>query len=144
MATFEEKLNKVPTLVNMNLENLEDNAERVHIRMPLEGNGNHVGAAYAGALFTLAEFPFGFLYMNRTGNDSSMFPVVGEMSIRYLAPAMGDVYVDVTMSDEEWQNIVDTTKAKGKMKIERETELKDKDGNVVAVAKTTYFSILVA
>lgn len=141
MATFQEKIATVPTLGKMGLEMIEDSAERVCVKMPLAGNSNHVGAAYAGALFTLAEFPFGFLYMNRAGDQADMFPVVGEMSIRYHRPAMGDVLVDVRMDDAEWQSIVETTRAQGKMKIQRETELKDVDGNVVAVATTTYFSI---
>ena len=32
---------------------------RVCLRMPLQGNQNHIGSMYAGALFTLAEIPGG-------------------------------------------------------------------------------------
>jgi thioesterase domain-containing protein len=141
LASSQDKLNAVPTLSHMGLEILEDSPSRVHVRMPLEGNSNHFNAVYAGALFSLAEFPFGFLFFNRIG-DEPMFPLVGEMTIRYLAPAMSDVYVDARLSDEEWQEIYETTKAKGKMKIQRETELKDKDGNVLAVVSATYFSMM--
>ncbi|GAA5315001.1 MAG: YiiD C-terminal domain-containing protein [Candidatus Pelagadaptatus aseana] len=137
----QDKLDMVPTLANMGLEVIEDSPSRVYVRMPLEGNSNHFKAAYAGALFSLAEFPFGFLFFNRVGTEP-MYPLVGEMTIRYMAPAMSDVYVDARLSDDEWQEIYDTTKAKGKMKIERVTELKDKDGNLLAVVNATYFSVL--
>ena len=140
MASFHDKISVVPNLVSMELEPIEDTPSRIHVRLPLEKNSNHFGAVYAGALFSLAEFPMGLFFFNRLKGEP-IIPVVGEMTIRYLAPAMTDVYVDVSMSDEEWDEIVSTTLEKGKMKIERETELKDPDGNVLAVVNATYFSV---
>ncbi|WP_222829200.1 DUF4442 domain-containing protein [Segniliparus rotundus] len=39
--------------------------------MPYEGNENHIGAMYAGALVTLAELPGGLLYLTSFDTRSS-------------------------------------------------------------------------
>ncbi len=141
MATIQEAINSVDTLQHMGLEILESNDNRLHIRMPKEGNTNHLGGVYAGAIFTFAEFPFGMMYVAKIGL-SEMVPVVGEMTIRYLAPANGDLFVDIQVSDEEWDQIVEGTREKGKLKLERSIEVKDADGNVNSIIKATYFSLM--
>lgn len=141
MSTIEQAIQSIDTLQHMGLEVLESSDNRLRIRMPKEGNSNHLGGVYAGAIFTLAEFPFGMMYIKKLTMDE-MVPVVGEMSIRYLAPAQGDLFVDIEVSDEEWDRIVEETRAKGKLKLEREIEIKDADGNVNSVIKATYFSLL--
>jgi len=134
-------MNKIPTLSHMGLKVLTNTKNCLKVEMPLEGNSNQVGATYAGAMLTLAEFPFGLLFFNRFGLDE-VYPVVGEMTIRYLAPSMGALTVEVTVSDEEWDEIEKTTRENGKMKLPREVEIKDTEGNVKAVVKAMYFSLL--
>lgn len=46
-------------------------AGRVVCEMPLKGNVNHIGTMYAGALFTLAEFPGGPLMLATFGQGAS-------------------------------------------------------------------------
>ncbi|MGH1372641.1 MAG: YiiD C-terminal domain-containing protein [Cellvibrionaceae bacterium] len=141
MSKIAEAIKSIDTLKHMGLEILESNDNRVRIRMPKEGNTNHLGGVYAGAIFTLAEFPFGMMYIAKLGM-TEMVPVVGEMTIRYLAPATDDLFIDVEVSDEEWTTIVEDTREKGKLKLVREIEVKDAQGNVNSVVKATYFSLL--
>lgn len=141
MSEIAEAIKSIDTLKHMGLELLETSDNRVRIRMPKEGNTNHLGGVYAGAIFTLAEFPFGMMYIAKLGL-TEMVPVVGEMTIRYLAPASGDLFIDVEVSDEEWTQITEDTREKGKLKLVREIEVKDAEGNVNSVVKATYFSLL--
>lgn len=141
MSKIAEAIKSIDTLKHMGLELLEITDNRVRIRLPKEGNTNHLGGVYAGAIFTFAEFPFGMMYIAKLGM-TEMVPVVGEMTIRYLAPAVGDLYIDVNVSDEEWVQIAEDTREKGKLKLVREIEVKDAEGNVNSVIKATYFSLL--
>lgn len=46
------------------------------LRMPIEGNGNHVGTMHAGALFTLAEVPGGVVF-GGVADMKRFYPIVG-------------------------------------------------------------------
>lgn len=131
----------VDTLKHMNLRVLKATANELKVEMPPEGNSNHLGGVYAGAIFSLAEFPFGMLCVHKFGMREFV-PVVGEVTIRYLAPATGALTVEVRVSDEEWAGIERETRARGKFKIVKEIEIKDAQGEVNAVAKATYFTVL--
>lgn len=141
MTSPAEQMNKVPPLSRMGLKVITNTTNCLKIEMPLEGNNNHIGVTYAGSMFTLAEFPFGMLFLNRF-DENDIYPLVGEMSIRYLAPSTGALTVEVNMTDEEWDEIERVTRENGKMKIPRELEIKDLEGNVMAVVKATYFALL--
>ena len=109
--------------------------------MPLQGNQNHFGGIYAGAIFSLAEFPFGLLCVNRF-TKGDIVPVIGEVTIRFLAPAMSALTVELNVADAEWDEIEQQTKMHGKFKIIKELELKDANGKVNSVVKATYFTLL--
>jgi len=61
-----------------------------------------VGTVYDGALFTLAEFPFGLMFMQRFSMEDMYPVVVGNMEIRFTASAMTDTRVTLEISDERW------------------------------------------
>jgi len=132
------KLN--PMLSRMNMSFIETGANRCVVELPLEGSTNHVGTVYAGALFTLAEFPFGMMFLERFGMDT-MYPVVGNMDIRFTAPAMTNIRVTLEISEERWKEIEEETLSKGKYKIILPMELKDTNGTIVAKTEATYFSV---
>ncbi|BFM18419.1 YiiD C-terminal domain-containing protein [Maricurvus nonylphenolicus] len=136
-----QMMQQMPTIERMNCKVIEESVNRCVIEMPLEGNSNHVGTAYAGAMFTLAEFPFGLMFLSRFGGMDKLYPVVGEMNIRYMAPAMTAVRLTVEISEEQWQQIETETLEKGKYKIVLPLELQDANGTVVAKTEATYFSI---
>jgi len=140
MINNDEVMKLNPMLSRMNMSFIEASANRCVVELPLEGSTNHVGTVYAGALFTLAEFPFGLMFMQRFGMEN-MYPVVGNMEIRFTAPAMTDTRVTLEISDERWNEIEEQTLSKGKYKIVLPIELKDTNGTVVAKTEATYFSV---
>jgi acyl-coenzyme A thioesterase PaaI-like protein len=141
MTTDATPTDLIPALDKLDARVLISEPNRIKVLLPLAGNANHLGTMYAGAIFSVAEFPFGLLHLGHFAGKP-LLPVVGELTIRFLAPATTDVTVDLHVSDEEWQEMDDTTHAHGKSKFIREIEVLDADENVVAVAKATYFSIL--
>lgn len=130
----------INTLKNMGLQVLEQTPNFLKVQMPKEGNKNHFGGVYAGAIFSLAEFPFGMMCIHKFGMRE-LVPVVGEVTIRYLAPADSDLVVELSVPDEEWETIARETKAHGKFKIVKEIEVKDAQGKVNTVVKATYFTV---
>ena len=113
--------------------------ERGHVvcEMPLRGNKNHVKTMYAGALFTLAEFPGGVLYLS-SFDQKKFFPIVTELNIKFLAPATSDVSVEFKISEAELQRISSDAEENGKASFELLGELKLRDGTVVAKTVGNY------
>ena len=109
----------------------------VKMRMPFEPNVNHVGMMYAGALFTLAEVPGGAIFLSAF-DPRRFYPIVKDMQIKFVKPAMTDITVEVRLSEEEAEKIAAEADEKGKADFGWECELKDADGNVVAITQNTY------
>lgn len=105
--------------------------------MPFAGNGNHVGIMYAGALFTLAEFPGGILFV--TSFDAMRyFPIVKSLDLRFLRPAYGDVTVEMRLSEARIVAVTAEADEKGKADFILEGELKSADGALVATSHGVY------
>ena len=109
----------------------------VKLMMPLEPNLNHVGTMYAGALFTLAELPGGAIFLT-TFDASRFFPLIKGMDIKFLKPAATDITVEVRLDSEQATDIQNTANEVGKADYEWECELRDANGQVVAVASCRY------
>lgn len=107
------------------------------MRMPFAPNVNHVGTMYAGALFTLAEFPGGAIFIS-SFDTSRFYPIVRDMSIRFRRPVTTDVWVEVRVSEEFVQKVQAEAEANGKADYEWESEIKDANGVVVAIAKSIF------
>jgi thioesterase domain-containing protein len=127
----------IPFASRSGIDLLEFERGRVKMVMPFQGNQNHVGIMYAGALFTLAEIPGGALFASAF-DMSQFFPIVAEMNIRFLKPATTDITVEATLSDAEIARITQEVEANGKSVFVLEQELKDANGQVVAVSTGTY------
>ena len=109
----------------------------VRLRMPFEPNVNHVQMMYAGALFTLAEVPGGTMFTT-TFDYKRFYPIVKEMKIRFRRPALTDIIVEVRLSEAEATRITKEAEANGKADYEWECELKDTNGEVVAISHNVY------
>ena len=105
--------------------------------MPLEGNGNHVGMMYAGSLFTLGEIAGGAIHLT-SFDGSRLYPIVKEINIRFRRPAQTDVTMEVELSAEEASRIQAEALEKGKADYVLNLELKDADGEVVAIVGGTW------
>ncbi len=109
----------------------------VRLRMPLEGNQNHIGTMYAGALFTLAEIPGGALFMT-SFDVQRFFPIVKEMNLRFRRPATGDILVEARMSAEQIAEISTQAAEDGKADYRLDLELTDSSGEIVAISQGLY------
>jgi acyl-coenzyme A thioesterase PaaI-like protein len=109
----------------------------VKMMMPLEPNINHVGTMYAGALFTLAELPGGAIFLS-TFDANQFFPLIKGMEIKFLKPAATDITVEVRLDSDEAAKIQEKANELGKADYDWECELKDANGQVVAVSSNRY------
>lgn len=139
-VNLEHMIQSVDTLKNMGIRVLEQSPNLLKVEMPLEGNRNHLGGIYAGAIFSLAEFPFGMMCVLKFGLQN-LVPVVGEVTIRYLAPAIQPLIVELKVTDQEWEEMERETGIHGKFKIAREIEVRDVSGKAIAMVKATYFMV---
>jgi len=105
--------------------------------MPLAGNVNHVGMMYAGSLFTLGEIAGGVIHVASV-DVTRLFPIVKEVHIRFLRPAMTDVTMEVERSAEEAERIQTEALEKGKADYALDLELKDANGTVVSTVSGTW------
>ncbi len=128
---------KVAFLERMGLKALEMQPRHVKLMAPLKGNESHIGTVYAGALFTLAEVPGGALFLT-SFDISKYYPIVKEVTIRFVRLAKTDVTVELGMSQEEVNRIQAEADDKGKADFTLECEVKDTSGEVVAVSKGLY------
>lgn len=110
---------------------------RVICMMPFEGNGNHIGTMYAGALFTCAEIPGGALFLS-SFDTQKCFPVVKSLDLKFLKPATSDLRVEVTLSEDEIARINTDLAAHGKAEFILEGDLTDAQGVVVAHSHGVY------
>ena len=109
----------------------------VRLCMPLEGNQNHIGSMYAGALFTLAEIPGGALFL--TSFDAQHFyPIIKEMNLRFRRPATSTIRVEARLSAEEIQRLQNQATDQGKAEYLLELQLTDDSGEVVAESRGLY------
>jgi thioesterase domain-containing protein len=104
---------------------------------PIDGNGNHIGTMYAGALFTLAELPGGAIYLS-SFDAGRYYPVVKGMDIRFLKPATTDISVEVRITPQEVERIQAVAAEMGKADYSWDCELVDADGVVVARSTNDY------
>jgi acyl-coenzyme A thioesterase PaaI-like protein len=104
---------------------------------PIEGNGNHIGTMYAGALFTLAEIPGGVIFL-ATFDAARYYPIVKGVDIRFLRFARTDISVEVSIAPAEVQRIQAVADEHGKADYSWTCDLVDADAQVVARSTNDY------
>jgi acyl-coenzyme A thioesterase PaaI-like protein len=109
----------------------------VTCEMPAEGNENHIGSMYAGALFTLAEIPGGALWMLHF-DVTRCYPTLKSFTIDFLKPAKGNIRFSLGLSKKKVQQLSDTCMEKGKVEFVLQGELTSEEGLVVARTRGTY------
>lgn len=127
----------VPFAERTGIRVVEAERGRVRLMMPLEPNVNHVGTMYAGALFTLAEIPGGTLWVT-TFDIRRFYPIVKDLQITFLKPAVTDIYTEVSMTESEAERLSSEAEADGKVDYSWESELVDTNGVVVARTQNVY------
>lgn len=109
----------------------------VRLKAPLQGNENHIGSVYAGALFTLAEIPGGALCLTLF-DAAAFYPLVKEMNIRFLRPARSDVTITLSLSEAEAQRVRAEAEERGKSEFVLEGEIMDSQGERIATTRGVY------
>jgi len=109
----------------------------VRLRVPLEGNENHIGTMYAGALFTLAEIPAGAL-VYATFDADLYYPVIKEMTIRYVKAVTGAATFELSMTEGDIENIKKRADADGKADFDVIGVVMDDSGTPVAETNGRY------
>ncbi len=127
----------IPFVNRMGLKVEQVEPGRCKLRVPLAPNTNHIGTMYAGAQFTLGEIPGGVLCVS-SFDMSRFFPIVKEMSIRFLKPATSDLTIDMQISKEKLQQIGDEADSTGKSEFTLTGELKNDKGEIVAETTALY------
>jgi acyl-coenzyme A thioesterase PaaI-like protein len=105
-------------------------------RIPIKGNKNHLGTMYAGAEFLLTEVPGGIISIFEFG--SGYFPILKEITIRYLLPATSDLTIELSMTQAELDEIQMKADQNGKCDFTLNLDLKDVNDVVVAQSVALY------
>src|SRR6186713_1511532 len=124
-------------VANCGLRVLELRRGYVKCLVPFEGNGNHVGTMYAGALFTVAEIPGGALFLS-SFDTRRYFPIVTALDMRFLKPARSDVTIEIALAEERIAAISAEAAANGKATFTLDGSIEDANGVVVATSHGVY------
>lgn len=109
----------------------------VELRVPLEGNANHFGTMYAGALFGLTELPGGLLPL-MVLDPTKYTPIVTGVDIRFVAAARSDIKLTARMDPEELAALARTADTEGSAEFTLELEGTDENGRVVVRSTGVY------
>jgi thioesterase domain-containing protein len=127
----------VPFAERAGVDLVEFERGRVKMKIPFQGNQNHIGIMYAGALFTVAEIPGGALFMSAF-DMSKCYPILADLSIKFVKPATTDVYVEARLSEEDIARVNAELESQGKSNYVLDLALTDTSGTVVATTHATY------
>lgn len=109
-------------------------AEERHCRMvmPLTRDHiNHVGVAYAGSLFVLAEVFTAYL-LACTYGDGVWVPIQAKDEIEFVKPCREDMVIDVSLTKEEADAMIAPILERGKGRVTLRYPIQSASGEVVA------------
>ncbi|MEJ5349907.1 MAG: YiiD C-terminal domain-containing protein [Desulfosoma sp.] len=127
----------IPFVSRSGLQVLEMRPGYVKLRMPFDGNQNHVGTMYAGALFTLGEIPGGALCYC-TFDPRKYFPLAKEITIRYRKPVTTDAVIEVSLTQAEIARMQRDLDTNGKADFLVDADIMDASGESVATIHGVY------
>jgi acyl-coenzyme A thioesterase PaaI-like protein len=130
-------VNSIEGIRRTGIKMLEMRDRYAKLLMPIEGNGNHVGMMYAGSLFTIGEITGGVIAAC-SFDVKKYVPIVKEVSIRFRRPAMTDVTVEVSMTEDRVSDIEAEAAEKGKADFEMDIDITDASGEVVSIVHGTW------
>ena len=109
----------------------------VTLRVPIEGNTNHMGTMYAGALFAVAELPGGLVPLSVL-DPARYTPIVTGMEVRFLAAARSDVTLGARMDPAELHALAELADAEGQARFTLDLHGQDADGRTVMASTGHY------
>lgn len=115
--------------------------EERHVRLLLpveELHKNHVGIAYAGSEFVLAEIAGGTLFMATYGTDKYV-PILKSVECKFLKPGTKDLVVDISLTEEEAAEKLTEVEERGRGNYFLDVPVYDIDGEQVALMSFNYY-----
>ena len=109
----------------------------VVLRVPIEGNANHMGTMYAGALFALAELPGGLLPL-AVLDPGRYVPIVTDMQVHFVAAARTDVTLSARMDPDELQALGARADSEGQSSFTLDLHGEDAVGRTVLTSTAHY------
>ena len=107
--------------------------------MPLKDlHINHVGTAYAGSIFVLAELSVAALVYCSYGTDKWV-PVVSRFEIDYLKPSTQDLIADVRLTAAEAAEKIKPIEERGKGRMTLVIPITNSAGDEIARATATAY-----
>lgn len=112
---------------------LDEVAERhAKLVLPLDDlHKNHVGTAYAGSIFVLAEIYTGVIIYATYGMEKYI-PIASKIEIEYVKPTRKDLVIDVTLSEEEAAEMIRPVEERGRGRVTLHIPVKDIDEITIA------------
>lgn len=127
----------VPSMYQLGIRVLDIRPGRAVATVPLEGNVNHFGSMYAGALFGAAEMLGGALFFP-SFDAARFYPTVKDLQIRYRRPAKTDVRALAELDAATLAHMQHELDTAGKTEFVLDAVLTDTKGEVVATTRGTY------
>lgn len=127
----------VPAMYALGVRLVEVAPGRAVGTVPMDGNANHFGGMYAGALFAVAEMLGGAVAL-ASCDVNRFYPTVKDVQIRYWRPAMSDVRATAELDIASIEAIVREAEATGKGEFTLDAVLTDASGATVATTHGTY------
>lgn len=138
-----KNVNNGPTpyvnLAQLQAEVVEE--RHVRLRLPVADlHMNHVGIAYAGSEFVLAEIAGGTLFMATYGSEV-FIPILKSVELKFLKPGTKDLVVDISLTPEEAQEKILPVEERGRGDYFLEIPVYDIDGEHVAQMDFNYYAL---
>lgn len=111
---------------------------RVEVKMRLTWfNRNYVGTHFGGSLYALTDPFYMMMLINNLGNDYIVWDKAAK--IDFIKPGRGTVKAIFTLTEEDIEHIRSTADMQGRYIFDKNVEVLDEAGEVVAsVIKTLY------
>jgi thioesterase domain-containing protein len=136
-AATEHLAAAIPLMERLGVRLVDLGPGRAAAEIPFEGNGNHVGTMYAGALFSVCEV-LGGVICTATFDGARYAPIVKGAEIRYLRPATGPVRADASLDDATVKDVGAAADENGKADFVLDVTATGADGTVVATLRGDY------
>ena len=118
---------------------LERSPGRSLLEVPIDGNGNHVGTLYAGAMFTVAEASGGVLF-HATFDVTRFNLLIGTMTTRFTAVARTDCTAEAEMEPAEVSRVAQELEATNRSTFTLPITIRDEAGTTVCEVSGVYFA----
>jgi len=127
----------VPRMYEMGIRVVDLEEGHAVAAVCLEGNANHYGSMYAGALFGVAEVLGGALFVP-SFDLAAYYPTVRELTISYQRPAFSDVRATAMLDTATIARMRTDLEQTGKASYELDAVLTAASGETVATTRGAY------